>query len=99
MTLSMRLARVEVRTATYKELPFKVRGLFIYYIYYLQNTKYAIINNTCLVSKVNIVSPLKVKNEPREAEMEHAFILGSMDCTVVNNHDATKENPSKQFSG
>jgi hypothetical protein len=58
----------------------------------LQNTTHAIINNTRLVSKANIVFPLKVKNEPRDGEMEHAFILGSMDCTVMNNHDATKEN-------
>jgi hypothetical protein len=29
--------------------------------------------------------PLQVKNKPRDGEMEHAFILESMDCTVANN--------------
>jgi hypothetical protein len=37
-----------------------------------------------LVQKVNIFSRLQAKNKPREGETEHAFILGSMDCTVAN---------------
>jgi hypothetical protein len=34
--------------------------------------------------KENIFSPLQVKNKPRDGEMEHVFILGSMDCMIVN---------------
>ncbi len=37
-----------------------------------------------LVQNVNIFSPLQVKNKPCDRETEHAFILGSMDCMVVN---------------
>jgi hypothetical protein len=33
----------------------------------------------------NTFSPLQVKNKPHDGEMEHAFILVSQDCTVVNN--------------
>ncbi len=38
----------------------------------------------CLVQKVNIFSHMQVKNKPCDREMEHAFILGSMDSTVAN---------------
>jgi hypothetical protein len=32
----------------------------------------------------NTFSPLQVKNKPSDGETEHAFILGSVDCMVVN---------------
>jgi hypothetical protein len=35
------------------------------------------------VLKVNTFSPLQAKNKACDREMEHAFILGSMDCTVA----------------
>jgi hypothetical protein len=35
-----------------------------------------------LVQKVNIFSPLHVKNKPHDGETEHAFILGSMHCML-----------------
>jgi hypothetical protein len=38
-----------------------------------------------LYAKKNIFSPLQVKNKPHDTKSEHAFILGSMDCTVANN--------------
>ncbi len=34
----------------------------------------------------NIFSPLQVKNKPCDGELEHAFILASMDCTIENNY-------------
>jgi hypothetical protein len=34
--------------------------------------------------KKNTLSPLKIKNKPPDREMEHAFIVGSMDCVVAN---------------
>ncbi len=43
------------------------------------------VHGTVLWVSKNTFSPLQVKNKPRDEESEHAFILGSMDCTVVNN--------------
>jgi hypothetical protein len=34
----------------------------------------------------NIFTPLQVKNKPHDGESEHAFILGSMGCTVADNY-------------
>jgi hypothetical protein len=69
--------------ASFKEPPFQVKGLsFIFNIY-----KWHTCNNIlymllyCGFLK-NTFSPLQVKNKPRDEESEHAFILGSMDCTV-----------------
>jgi hypothetical protein len=36
--------------------------------------------------KKNIFFPVQVKNKQSDGEMEHAFILGSMDSTVANNN-------------
>jgi hypothetical protein len=36
------------------------------------------------VHKKNTFSPLRVKNKPRNRDPEHAFILGSIDCTFAS---------------
>ncbi len=63
---------------------FQVRGLIVYTLKYFKNTKHAIIKIMCLVQNVNIFSLMQVKNKLRDREMEHAFILGSMDSPVAN---------------
>jgi hypothetical protein len=47
------------------------------------NTMYCMFFPYCASKK--IFSPLQVKNKRRDGELGHAFILGSMDCTVANN--------------
>jgi hypothetical protein len=34
---------------------------------------------------LKILSPLQVKNKPHDADLEHALIIFSLDCTVANN--------------
>jgi hypothetical protein len=65
-------------------------------IFTFVNTPYTI-NIICIcacriVCLKKIFSPLQVKNKPRDGESEHAFILGSMVCTVVKNcHNGVDE--------
>jgi hypothetical protein len=33
----------------------------------------------------NKFSPLQDKNKPCDGELEHLFILGSLECTIANN--------------
>jgi hypothetical protein len=37
----------------------------------------------CQLLSKKIFSPLQVNNKPHEGDSEHAFFLGSMDCTVA----------------
>jgi hypothetical protein len=39
---------------------------------------------SCCVQKENTFSSLQVENKPREREMEHAFILCTIDCICAN---------------
>jgi hypothetical protein len=60
------------------------------YIKHLKNTTHVITFNiylSCCVPKENTFSPVQVKNKPRDRNNGHAFILGSMDCTVANKRD------------
>ncbi len=38
----------------------------------------------CVQYEKKIFPSVQVKNKPRDEGTEHAFILGSIDCTVVN---------------
>jgi hypothetical protein len=40
----------------------------------------------CYKQKEKTFSPLQVKSKPSDREMEHAFILGSVDCVVMNTY-------------
>jgi hypothetical protein len=87
LILSTGSARGEVRSYVHRATIRIIRGVNT--LKYLQNTSHAIIECTFLVEKVKFSSPLQVKNKPRDGEKEHAFILGSMDCTAANSLNST----------
>jgi hypothetical protein len=48
-----------------------------------------------------IFSPLQVNNKPHEGDSEHAFFLGSMDCTVAttNLFEQQQEDKWREMGG
>jgi hypothetical protein len=94
LILSMGSARVEVHIRMRRATIQSKRLFFFTFI----SATHAINTGRLLVMLgEQYISPLQVKNKPRDGETEHVFILGPMDCVVASNKVGLISSVSEKF--